>query len=106
MMVIEESVKKKGPRDSGKGKKETILYAYAVMAVLADGTVIEGTASLASPSLTFTHHKNGVAFEKTVRFDDIASIRAIEWKTVGRGEDPGEETRLYHFYPSRWKVVF
>ncbi|HNV46632.1 MAG TPA: hypothetical protein PKJ16_06285 [Spirochaetota bacterium] len=104
-VVVDEKAGAKKERAANQPEKRADLYAYSVKALRADGRSVEGTADLASPSITFTHVKGGVSYEKTVRWDDVESIRAVEWKPVGHDKTSAKETQPVFFYPSRWKLV-
>ncbi len=90
---------------NGEKEENINLFVYDVRTVFQDNTILKGIVSFPENSIKIKHKKKGFVFEKTVFWEDVKSIKILEWGPRKGPKNKETKTQMFHFYPLKYKII-
>ncbi|MBU1077463.1 MAG: hypothetical protein KKH98_09235 [Spirochaetes bacterium] len=96
-----------GSFKTGKNEpeKETQRYVFNVSVIFKDNTILTGITSFPERSLSVKHKNKGFIFEKVIKWEDVKSLKLLEWKPRLMSKNTNNSALLYYFYPSKYQFI-
>lgn len=87
-----------------KYKKEN-LYFYNVTILFQDSSILNGVITIKEKTVRVRHKKKDFVFDKTIKWEDVKSIKIKEWKPrlISKNTNNGKLT--YYFYPGKYQFI-
>ncbi|MBN1897425.1 MAG: hypothetical protein JW827_01505 [Spirochaetes bacterium] len=86
-------------------KEEEEFFAFMVTVLFEDKTILSGLISFPKENLKVIHKKKDFLFRKTVKWEDVKSIKITGWKPTLKETIKSKNEYLYYFYPDHYEII-
>ncbi len=97
--------KKYNNKEEEKIKKKNDLFVFYVTFIFQDNTILKGMTSFPKDSIMVKHKKKSFMFEKVIKWEDVKSLKIMEWKPRLISKNTNTKYLQYYFYPAKYKFL-
>ncbi len=79
------------------------ILTFNATVIFVDNTILKGLVSVPQNEIRVKHKKKGFIFEKTIKWNNVKSVKIKEWKPRLVSKNTNKGSLIYYFYAAKYE---